>query len=72
VCELSPCEARLFARDYLYRTGAKFGSLYAIYSGSFKTQVLHEDGREQVTGFQMVGEIIGWMRSAPTATLAMR
>jgi len=28
-------------------------------SGSFKTQFLHEDGREQVTGFQMVGEIIG-------------
>jgi CRP/FNR family transcriptional regulator len=45
--------------DYLYRSGDKFQSLYAIHSGSFKTQVLHEDGREQVTGFQMVGEIIG-------------
>lgn len=45
--------------DYLYRSGDKFDSLYAIHSGSFKTQVLHEDGREQVTGFQMVGEIIG-------------
>jgi CRP/FNR family transcriptional regulator len=33
--------------------------LYAIRTGFFKTQVLHEDGREQVTGFQMAGEIIG-------------
>lgn len=45
--------------DYLYRSGDKLQSLYAIHSGSFKTQVLHQDGREQVTGFQMVGEIIG-------------
>ena len=51
---------RGYARgDYLYRSGDKFQSLYAIHSGSFKTQVLHEDGREQVTGFQMAGEIIG-------------
>jgi len=51
---------RGYARgDYLYRSGNKFLSLYAIHSGSFKTQVLHEDGREQVTGFQMPGEIIG-------------
>ncbi|MBI4936607.1 MAG: fumarate/nitrate reduction transcriptional regulator Fnr [Nitrosomonadales bacterium] len=45
--------------DFLYRSGAKFQSLYAIRTGFFKTQVLHEDGREQVTGFQMAGEIIG-------------
>ena len=45
--------------DYLYRSGERFQSLYAIRTGFFKTQVLHEDGREQVTGFQMAGEIIG-------------
>ncbi len=45
--------------DFLYRSGDKFTSLYAIRTGFFKTQVLHEDGREQVTGFQMAGEIIG-------------
>jgi CRP/FNR family transcriptional regulator len=45
--------------DYLFRSGSKFESLYAIRTGFFKTQVLHEDGREQVTGFQMQGEIIG-------------
>ena len=44
---------------YLYRTGDRFKSLHAIRSGSFKTRVLHEDGREQVTGFLMAGEIIG-------------
>lgn len=45
--------------EYLYRSGSRFQSLYAIRTGFFKTQVLHEDGREQVTGFQMAGEIIG-------------
>lgn len=53
-------QKRSFRRgDYLYRSGSKFISLYAIRTGFFKTQVLHEDGREQVTGFQMAGEIIG-------------
>ncbi len=45
--------------EYLYRAGASFQSLYAIRTGFFKTQVMHEDGREQVTGFHMMGEIIG-------------
>jgi CRP/FNR family transcriptional regulator len=45
--------------EYLYRSGDRFQALYAIRTGFFKTQVLHEDGREQVTGFQMAGEIIG-------------
>jgi CRP/FNR family transcriptional regulator len=45
--------------EYLFRRGDDFRSLYAIRSGFFKTQVLHKDGREQVTGFQMPGEIIG-------------
>ncbi len=43
----------------LYRTGEKFFSLYAIRTGVFKTCVASEGGREQVTGFQMAGEIIG-------------
>ena len=36
-----------------------FEAIYAIRAGSFKTDVLLEDGREQVTGFQMTGEILG-------------
>ncbi|MDD2722092.1 MAG: fumarate/nitrate reduction transcriptional regulator Fnr [Gallionella sp.] len=57
--ELSLAKRNYSRGDYLYRSGDKFRSLYAIHSGSFKTQVLHDDGREQVTGFQMAGEIIG-------------
>jgi CRP/FNR family transcriptional regulator, anaerobic regulatory protein len=43
----------------LYRAGDAFEALYAIRTGSFKTDVLLEDGREQVTGFHMTGEILG-------------
>ena len=45
--------------EHLFRSGAKFTSLYAIRTGFFKTRIEHEDGREQITGFQMAGEIIG-------------
>ena len=44
---------------YLFTTGETFTSLYAIRAGFFKTSVTTEDGRDQVTGFQMAGEIIG-------------
>lgn len=43
----------------LFRSGEKFNALYAIRTGFFKTTVSTDDGREQVTGFQMAGEIIG-------------
>ena len=43
----------------LYNNGEKFTSLYAIRTGFFKTSISTEDGRNQVTGFQMAGEIIG-------------
>jgi len=43
----------------LFRNGEVFTSLFAIRSGFFKTCVATEDGRDQVTGFQMAGEIIG-------------
>lgn len=45
--------------ETLFRHGEKFSSLYAIRTGFFKTCVASEDGRYQVTGFQMAGEIIG-------------
>lgn len=45
--------------EYVYRTGDRFLSLYAIRGGSIKTRVLHEDGREQLTSFLMSGEISG-------------
>lgn len=43
----------------LFRNGERFTSLYAIRTGFFKTRVASEDGRDQVTGFQMAGEVIG-------------
>jgi CRP/FNR family transcriptional regulator len=43
----------------LFNTGDRFTSLYAVRSGFFKTRVTTADGRDQVTGFQMTGEIIG-------------
>ncbi|MEY3778291.1 MAG: Anaerobic regulatory protein [Pseudomonadota bacterium] len=43
----------------LFSNGDKFTSLYAIRTGFFKTCLASEDGRDQVTGFQMAGEIIG-------------
>jgi CRP/FNR family transcriptional regulator len=45
--------------EYLFRAGEGFGSLYAARTGFFKTKVLLEDGREQVTGFHMAGELMG-------------
>jgi CRP/FNR family transcriptional regulator len=45
--------------DNLFRQGDKFNALYAIRTGFFKTRISAEDGRDQVTGFQMAGEIIG-------------
>lgn len=44
---------------YLHRTGTKFQALYAVKSGFLKTCVLEEDGRQQVTGFHMAGELLG-------------
>lgn len=45
--------------ESLFRTGDTFTSLYAIRTGFFKTSVATEEGRDQVTGFQMAGEIVG-------------
>jgi CRP/FNR family transcriptional regulator len=43
----------------LFRSGDPFQSLFAIRTGFFKTCATTEDGRGQVTGFQMAGEIMG-------------
>ena len=43
----------------LFRNGETFTSLFAIRTGFFKTSIASEDGRDQVTGFQMAGEVIG-------------
>ena len=45
--------------DTLYRAGDRFESVYAVWTGFFKTCVSSKDGRDQVTGFHMGGELIG-------------
>ena len=46
-------------KEYAFRMNVPFRSLYAIRRGFFKTYDLQEDGSEQITGFQMAGELIG-------------
>jgi len=51
---------RIFKRgDYLFRLGHPFHSIYAIRSGSVKTYIWMDDGRVQVTGFHIAGELLG-------------
>lgn len=57
--ELVGARRKIKRQQNLYRAGDPFEAIYAIRAGSFKTDVLLEDGREQVTGFQMTGEILG-------------
>ena len=45
--------------ESLFRAGETFDSIYAIRSGFFKSRVTYDDGRDQVTGFSMGGEILG-------------
>lgn len=45
--------------EALFHSGDPFRSVYAVRTGFFKTRVSSEDGRDQVTGFQMAGELLG-------------
>ncbi|HMV01510.1 MAG TPA: fumarate/nitrate reduction transcriptional regulator Fnr, partial [Rhodocyclaceae bacterium] len=57
--DLVSTRRRVKRGDYLYRAGQGFDAIFAVRSGFFKTDVLLEDGRDQVTGFQMAGELLG-------------
>jgi len=50
---------RLEAGQHLYRAGQAFNALYLVHAGFLKTSLVAEDGREQVTGFRMRGELLG-------------
>jgi len=50
---------RIKRGETLYRAGEPFKSIYAVRSGFFKTFVVTDDGREQITAFQMSGEMMG-------------
>jgi CRP/FNR family transcriptional regulator, anaerobic regulatory protein len=45
--------------DALFHNGAPFTALYAVWLGSLKTTVLSDDGREQVAGYHMPGDLLG-------------
>lgn len=45
--------------QYLYRNGQPFRALFLVHAGFLKICELSEDGREQVTGFRMRGDLLG-------------
>jgi CRP/FNR family transcriptional regulator, anaerobic regulatory protein len=45
--------------DALFNAGADFSAIYAIRSGFFKISQVDAEGREQVSGFSMGGELMG-------------
>lgn len=45
--------------DHLYRVGNAFHGIYAIKHGALKSSCVTADGREQVTGFYLEGELVG-------------
>ena len=46
--------------DMLFETGNELKSLYAIRTGSFKTFTLTSQGEQQITGFHLPGDVIGF------------
>jgi len=50
---------KLHRGEALYHSGAPFTALYAVRVGSLKTTVLCDDGREQVAGYHMPGDLVG-------------
>lgn len=63
--ELQAMDGLMFARrkvaasEVLYRQGEAFQFVYAVRSGTFKSGAAMHDGREQVTGFHLAGDVIG-------------
>src|SRR5688572_6478266 len=50
---------RIKRGEPLFNAGGQFNAVYAIRSGFFKASVIDGEGREQVTGFFMGGELVG-------------
>jgi CRP/FNR family transcriptional regulator len=46
--------------ESVFNSGEPFSALYAIRSGSCKLTVPSEDGREQISGYHIAGDIIGF------------
>ena len=50
---------RLNKGETLYRQGDALGAIYGVRFGTLKTQTALSNGRQQITGFHLPGEIIG-------------
>ena len=50
---------RIRTGETLYRAEDRFQFIYAVRSGTFKSSLTLVDGREQVSGFHMAGELMG-------------
>ncbi len=61
--------------DFLYRAGDEFSSIYTIRSGSIKTFIDDEEGREQILGFSIQGDILALdganLNTYPTSAQAL-
>lgn len=57
--ELVSTRRKIPKGEPLFHAGDGFNSIYAVKTGTFKTRITGFDGSDQVTGFQMSGEIIG-------------
>ena len=51
---------RLKKGESIFHCGDRFAALYAVRSGSCKVTVPTEDGREQVSGYHIMGDIMGF------------
>ncbi len=47
------------AGESIFRTGDRFGAIFAVRSGAVKTRLVDLEGREQVLDFHLPGELIG-------------
>jgi CRP/FNR family transcriptional regulator, anaerobic regulatory protein len=47
------------AAQMVYREGDRFQYIYAVRSGTLKSSLMLSDGREQVSGFHIAGELVG-------------
>jgi len=45
--------------EYVFRNGDPFRAIFAVRAGTVKTSLIDRDGREQVLGFYLPGEVIG-------------
>lgn len=45
--------------DYLFRQNDLFRSVYLVHSGILKMTITTDDGKEQITGFRLPGQMVG-------------